>query len=68
MILRTVNQNKRVVIRTIVIVSLDLIMTIQEVAVVAIAVVEAVVGKKANNKVHLKLAVKFQKRRRSVNL
>lgn len=71
MILRTVNQNKRV-IRTIVIVSLDLIMTIQKVAVVVVAVVvvevEAVVVKKANNKAHLKLAVKFQKRRRSVNL
>jgi hypothetical protein len=73
MILRTANQNKRV-IRTIVKVSLDLIMTIQKVAVVvvvvvvAVAVVEKVLVKKANNKALLKLAVKFQKRRRSVNL
>lgn len=69
MILRTANQNKRV-IRTIVKVSLNLIMTIQKVAVVVVAVVvaETVVVKKANNKALLKLAAKFQKRRRSVNL
>lgn len=57
-------------IRTIVKVSLNLIMTIQKVAVVVVAVVvaETVVVKKANNKALLKLAAKFQIRRRSVNL